>query len=178
MFVWTYNRRRHWRRDLMHHLLQSYAIIGCHIVLLRIRSHSILKCIELLSFPLLLFLWKECLRSLLVIKPSAPFCPQFVPDHNWWKIRQITSLIVYSHLWYAVYVTVILVNFSCWITDFKRLRRICGILKFEWKSVNIQGIFWVGFLDAGNAQFQNLSSFLSWDEDQVLVNTGEHSLNC
>lgn len=115
--------------------------------------------------PLLLFMWKECSRSLLAIKPSSSFCPQFLPDHNWWKTGQITSLIVYSHLWYAVYVTVILVNFSCWMTDFKRLRRICGILKFEWKCVDIQGIFWVGFLGAGNAQFQNLSNlslFLRW----------------
>lgn len=138
LFVWTYN----WRRDLMYHLLQSYAIIGCHIVLLRIRSRSILKCIELIFFPLLLlFLWKECSRSQLAIKPSSPFCPQFMPDHNWWKARQITSLIVYSHLWYAIYVSVILVNFNCWITDFKRLRRMCGIWEFEWKSIDIQEIF-------------------------------------
>lgn len=108
--------------------------------------------------PLLLLLWKECSRSPLAIKPSSPFCPQFMPDHNWWKTRQITSLFVYSHLWYAIHVSVILINFSCWITDFKRLRRMCGIWEFEWKSVHIQEILGVGFLGTGNAQFQNLSN--------------------
>lgn len=42
---------------------------------------------------------------------------------------------------------------------------MCGIWEFEWKSVDIQEIFWIGFLGAGNAQFHNLcnlSLFLRW----------------
>lgn len=117
--------------------------------------------------PLLLFLWKECSRNLLAIKPASPFCPQFMPDHNWWKARL-------NYIINCLFSFVVCHLCECHLSKLQLLKLLA--LK-DWeeyvgsgnlsgsKSVDIQEIFWGGFLGAGNAQFQslsNLSLFLRW----------------